>query len=251
MERLARSELLVGPVAMEALHRTRVILFGVGGVGGWCAEALVRSGVGHLTMVDPDRVTEIDINRQIEATPDAVGCLKVEALATRLRAIAPDAEIRADPRPFCPTTRDSFRFSDHDYVLDAIDSLSPKLHLIMDALAAGVRLYSSMGAASRLDPTRVRTGSIWESSGCPLARRIRRRLRRHGVDGDFQVVYSDELLLNHGQPPGDRHVVGSMVTVTATFGMCLASLVINDVITRAGAYPARRFIKGGADDLED
>lgn len=256
---------------MDALARTRVILFGVGGVGSWCAEALIRSGVGHLAIVDSDCVCITNVNRQVQALPSSVGQLKVEVLASRLREIAPEAEVVADPRPYGADTRDSFALEGYDYILDAIDSLSPKVNLILHALATGRTLFATMGASAKLDPTRVRVGSIWESSGCPLARRIRRRLRHHGVKADFKVVYSEELLLNEGAPTdcgtgnclcprfatlptGERapahewcsrksYVNGSMVTVTATFGMCLASLVVNDVVAKAGHLPGQRLVR--------
>ena len=265
-----RSELLVGRAAMESLAATRVILFGLGGVGGWCAEGLVRSGVGHLTLVDSDGVCVTNINRQVQALPATVGRPKVDELAARLRAIHPAVSIDARRELFHEATAPSFDLAGHDYVLDAIDSLSPKLGLIVRSLTLGCRLFSSLGASAKLDPSQVRVGSIWETTHCPLARRIRRRLRHHGVTRDFQVVYSDELLANRGDGAacgtpschcprrlvvdgadgGEAHewcsqkafINGSMVPVTATFGMCLASLVLRDVAARAdgrpGAFPA-------------
>ena len=236
-----RSELLVGRAAMESLAATRVILFGLGGVGGWCAEGLVRSGVGHLTLVDSDGVCVTNINRQVQALPATVGRPKVDELAARLRAIHPAVSIDARRELFHEATAPSFDLAGHDYVLDAIDSLSPKLGLIVRSLTLGCRLFSSLGASAKLDPSQVRVGSIWETTHCPLARRIRRRLRHHGVTRDFQVVYSDELLANRGDPgetdPRKASINGSMVPVTATFGMCLASLVIRDVVARADGLP--------------
>ena len=256
-----RSELLVGPAAMARLAATRVILFGLGGVGSWCAEALVRSGVGHLTLVDSDCVCITNVNRQVQALAGNVGRYKVDELAARLRAIHPGAEIVARREVYGPDSMHGFGLESHDYVLDAIDSLSPKLALIIQALGLGRTLFSAMGASAKLDPTRVRVASIWDSQNCPLARRIRKRLRRHDVTTDFRVVYSEELLPNEGDvlacgtpaclcprravtesgEPQEAHewcsqkafLNGSMVTVTATFGMCLASLVINDVVARA------------------
>jgi len=269
-----RTGLLVGPAVLARLAGTRVILFGVGGVGSWCAEALIRSGVGHLAIVDSDCVCVTNVNRQIQALPGRVGRLKVEELGARLREINPSAEVMAHARPYGPDTRDTFAIETYDYVLDAIDSLSPKLGLIEHALLAGRTLFGTMGASAKLDPTKVRVASIWETAGCPLARRIRKRLRRHGITTDFKVVHSEELLLNQG-PPTDcgtgnclcprfatlpdgtaapahgwcsrkSYVNGSVVMVTAAFGMALASLVVNDVVARVGPAPVRRSVRRAA-----
>jgi len=257
-----RSELLLGPETMDALWKTRVILFGVGGVGSWCAEALVRSGVGHVAIVDSDCVCITNVNRQVQAMPGTVGRRKVELLAQRLREISPDAEIRLFAVAYDESTADSFGMESYDYVLDAIDSLSHKLGLIRKAVSLGCRLYSSMGASARLDPTRVRTGSLWKTRDCPLAMRVRKRLRRHGVTSAITVVYSEEIpmesldLADCGTPschcprraisesgePVDAHewcsskkyINGSVMPVVATFGMGLASLVIRDVADRQG-----------------
>lgn len=263
-----RSELLVGPAAMARLGSTRVILFGIGGVGSWTAEGLIRSGVGHLTLVDSDCVCITNVNRQLQATTANVGRVKVDELAARLRTINPDADIVARHEIYGLETRDAFALETYDYVLDAIDSLSAKLGLILQALDLDTTLYSTMGASGKLDPTRVRVASIWKSHGCPLASRVRKRLRHHGFTGDFQVVYSDELRENQGPAvacgTGNCHcprfvisdsgekeeahewcsqkafINGSMVHITATFGMCLASLVINDVIAKAGPFPREK-----------
>jgi tRNA A37 threonylcarbamoyladenosine dehydratase len=228
-----RAELLVGPAAMERLGQVRVILFGLGGVGSWCAEALVRSGVAHLTLVDGDRVELSNVNRQLQAMPGNVGRPKADELADRLRAINPDAEIVCRQEAYGEENKDAFELESYDYVLDAIDALGAKASLIARALAAGRTLFASMGAARRLDPTQVRVGSIWESSGCPLARRVRRRLRGLGVTADFKVVYSREQAQPGGGAPEDpgsvRAPIGSLMPVVATFGLVLASLVIRDV----------------------
>lgn len=260
-----RSELLVGPVGIDRLAATRVILFGIGGVGSWTAEALVRSGIGHLTLVDSDCVCITNVNRQLQATTANVGRVKVDELAARLRQVNPDAEIVARHDLYGIDTKDTFALETFDYVVDAIDSLSPKLGLILQALALGRTLFSTMGASGKVDPTRVRVASIWKSRGCPLARRIRKRMRHHDVTADFRVVYSDEQRVQPGgesacgtggclcpkfaiTAEGGRQeahewcsqkavINGSLVQVTATFGMCLASLVVNDVLEKAGAMP--------------
>lgn len=258
--RFQRNERLIGPEAVDALARTSVILFGVGGVGSWCAEGLVRSGIGRITLVDPDVVAETNVNRQLQALPSTVGRLKVEELASRLRAINPDADVHAHPTAYGIDTQDAYNLPAYDYVLDAIDSLSAKLNLVMQALVAGPILFGTLGAGARMDPTRVRTGSLWKATGCPMGRRLRKRLRHHDVTGDYTVVFSEELLLNRGdggevdddggEENGDaswnspkRYVNGSMVAVTATFGMCLASLVVNDVVAKSGGMPATRIVK--------
>ncbi len=269
-----RSELLVGPEAMARLGSARVILFGIGGVGSWTAEGLIRSGIGHLTLVDSDCVCITNVNRQLQATTANVGRIKVDELAARLRTINPDADIVARHELYDIATRDSFALETYDYVVDAIDSLSAKLGLILQALDVGTTLYSTMGASGKLDPSRVRIGSIWESRGCPLAARIRKRLRHHGFTGDFQVVYSDELRMNQGAAaacgtgscfcprfgitdsgePIEAHewcshkafINGSMVHITAIFGMCLASLVINDAIAKAGPLPREKGLSPAA-----
>jgi tRNA A37 threonylcarbamoyladenosine dehydratase len=260
-----RTELLLGPETMDALWKTRVILFGVGGVGSWCAEALVRSGIGHLAIVDSDCVCITNVNRQLQALPGTVGRIKVEVLAQRLRDISPAADIKVFPIAYDESTADSFDMQSYDYVLDAIDSLSHKLGLIRKALSLGCRLYSSMGASARLDPTKVRTGSLWKTRDCPLAMRVRKRLRRHGITTAITVVYSEELpresmeTSDCGTPAchcprrafsldgeevdahewcsSKKYINGSIMPVVATFGMSLSSLVIGDVVERCGGLP--------------
>lgn len=253
-----RQVLLSGEAVLEALRRTRVILFGVGGVGSWCAESLVRSGVGRLTMVDSDLVCETNINRQLPATRDTVGRVKVEVMAERLRRINPDAEIEAVERVFNYKTAASFDLEGYDYVLDAIDSLSPKVDLIQTALPLDTTLFSAMGASCKLDPTRIRVGSFWDVAGCPLAKKVRKRLRKRGVKGDFLAVFSDELLEPLGPAAGSgtgervgpaeadawcsarKQINGSAVHVTAPFGFYLSWLVYRDVTARSGQIPRER-----------
>lgn len=270
--RFHRAELLVGASALDRLAATRVILFGIGGVGSWTAEALIRSGVGHLTLVDSDQVCITNVNRQAQATSANVGRNKVDEMAARLRLLNPDADVVPLQKVYGIQTKDDFALSTYDYVVDAIDSLSPKLGLILQCLQMAPPapvLFATMGASSKVDPTRVRVGSIWQSTGDPLARRIRKRLRHHDVTADFQVVYSDEVRVQPGgvgaacgtegcfcpkfvtAPDGTRveahewcsakaFINGSLVQVTATFGMCLASLVVNDVLAKAGAMPPEK-----------
>jgi tRNA A37 threonylcarbamoyladenosine dehydratase len=188
----SRLEFLVGPKCLDAFRNARVIVFGVGGVGSWCAEGLVRSGIGRLTVVDSDAVSVSNINRQLQATPLSIGKPKAEEIGRRLREINPDAEIIALHKVYNRDNREEFGLGGYDYVIDAIDSLSSKVDLIMAASAAGATVFSSLGAACRVDPARVRASSIWKSDKCRLGRFVRKKLRRRGFKGDFLCVWSDE-----------------------------------------------------------
>ena len=168
-ERFSRTERLLGADGLARLAQTRVIIFGVGGVGSWCAESLVRSGVGGLTMVDPDVVQASNINRQLMATTSAVGQPKAEVLRRRLLDINPEADIRALCTAYAPDRAADFDLGGYDYVVDAIDSLEAKAHLLCAATAAGARVFASMGAALKLDPQRIRVAEFWKVQGCPLA----------------------------------------------------------------------------------
>ena len=241
-----RLTLLTGGEAAAALEKSRVIVVGLGGVGSWCAEALVRSGVGKITLVDSDTVAPSNINRQVEALSSTVGRLKTEALGERLKDINPSCEITGFPLVFSRESAESIGLSGADYVIDAIDTLSYKLDLIECALAAGIHFYSSMGMARKLDPTLIRIADIWDTSGCPLARLVRQGMRKRNISGHFNAVYSPEQFPGkesdfscpdspdeaQGQDSGKKEINGSAVTVTATAGMVLASLVIRDVCSR-------------------
>lgn len=227
-ERFDRAELLLGEGKMERLRQTRVILFGVGGVGSWCAEALVRTGIGHLTVVDPDDVAPSNINRQLPATVLTISRPKVEVMAERLREINPDCEIIARRERYCAETEGVFPLEGFDYVIDAIDSVADKALLILRATSTpGVTLLSSMGAARKLDPGRIQVAEFWQVKGCPLAAALRSRFKRQGVfpRRKFKCVFSDEVRPN-GCPDGPN---GSLMQITATWGMRLAALLINAV----------------------
>jgi tRNA A37 threonylcarbamoyladenosine dehydratase/predicted adenine nucleotide alpha hydrolase (AANH) superfamily ATPase len=219
-----RLALLTGADALEKLAHTSVLVVGIGGVGSWCAEALVRSGVGKITIVDFDMVDVTNVNRQLQATSRTVGCVKVEVLQQRLLEINPRCEVTAWKKIFSRENAAEFGIEKMDYVIDAIDSLECKLDLIETACAAGVKFFSSMGMAKKMDPTRIRTAGIWETEGCALARLVRQGLRKRGFTGNFTAVYSDERLEEI-----DNNAVGSAVTVTAAAGMALASLVLRDI----------------------
>ena len=225
----SRSEALLGVEVMEALRTKRVIIFGVGGVGSYAAEALVRTGLTHLTIVDDDTVQPSNINRQLPATRATLGKPKVEALKERLLTINPEAEIITIQERYTPETSFNFQLSTFNYVIDAIDSVNDKTDLIMCATRArGVKVFSSMGAALRFDPTRVTTGELMTIQGDALAKAVRARMKKIGRHPNKKIrcVYSTE----QAQRCETR---GSLMPVTATFGLTLASLVIQDLINQA------------------
>ena len=229
----SRSRLLLGDEVMLRLREARVIVFGVGGVGSWCAEALVRTGVTHLTIVDGDSVCPSNVNRQLMATTDTIGQPKVTVLRNRLLTISPGADIVARQEIYCEATADRFVLDDYDYVIDAIDSLPDKALLILRATRSRARLFSSMGAALKMDPSHVSTAEFWKVKGCPLARALRQRFKREKVfpARKFQCVYSDELLRNQVCDEGER-ANGSLVHITGIFGFTLAGLVTRDIAMR-------------------
>ncbi len=218
-----RTELLLGADAMRALAKTRVIVVGTGGVGSWCAEALVRTGIGYLTLVDSDLVCLSNVNRQLMATSATIGEPKVTALARRLREINPAADVSAVEGVYSADTASTFRLEEYDFVIDAIDSVADKAHLIRHALSIpSVTLFSSMGAARRIDPFRIRSTEFWKVQGDGLARALRNHFRKSGEfpARKFTCVWSDE-------PP--RADAGTVMHVTAAFGLALASLVVRKI----------------------
>ena len=239
----SRTELLIGREAMDRMQRARIILFGIGGVGSWCAESLVRSGICRLTLVDSDRVSPTNINRQLPATVRTVGRQKVDVLRERFMEINPDAEIEAVTSAYSAETSDAFRLETYDYILDAIDSLSEKVHLIRTATGLPrATFFSSMGAALKLDPQRIRVAPFSRVAGCPLAAALRRRLKQGEPPAhDFLCVYSDEVLENRGTLPSDTdasvwdarkaRINGTIAHTTAIFGFTLASLVVQHLCT--------------------
>ena len=220
---------------MKCLSEKRVIIFGVGGVGSWCAEALIRTGITHLTIVDFDSVSPSNINRQLMATTATIGQPKVEVLRQRLLAINPLAEITALQQMLTEDSIEQFHLASYDYVIDAIDSLKNKALLILKTCETDARLFSSMGAALKLDPSRIRVTEFWKVEGDPLARALRKRFKsmQQYPQRKFQCVFSDELLAN--QPiaaPNAERANGSLMHITAIFGLTLASLVIRDAAVR-------------------
>ena len=212
---------LLGEDGFRALQNARVILFGVGGVGGWCAEALLRTGIGHLTIVDFDKVDTTNLNRQVVATHNNIGQSKVLEMQKRLLNIAPEADIQAIDRQYNADTADSFDLTQYDIVIDAIDMVECKALLLYRATQAGCKVFSSMGAGRKTDPQKIRTAEFWKVQGCPLARALRTKMKKANLlpAAKIQCVYSEEI-------SGDQ---GTLAPVVGVFGMTLASIVINDL----------------------
>ena len=224
----SRTELIFGREAMETLAKSRVAVFGIGGVGGYTVEALVRSGVGALDLIDNDRVSLSNINRQIIATHKTVGMYKVDAAAERIAEINPDTVVRTYKTFYMPDTADQFDFTQFDYIVDAIDTVKGKLALVENANAAGVPIISSMGAGNKVDPTAFEVTDIYKTSVCPLARVMRNELKRRGIKR-LKVVYSKEQPITPGEsdeelPEGSsrRQVQGSYAIVPSTVVLIIA-----------------------------
>ena len=242
MNQFSRTELLIGPEAMAKLHRSRVAVFGVGGVGGYVVEALARSGVGTLDLIDNDVVTLTNLNRQIIATHATLGMRKVDAAAERVRDICPDIQVNRHNCFFLPENADSFDFTQYDYVVDAVDTVSAKAEIVLRAQAAGVPVISSMGTGNKLDPSRFRVADISATKVCPLARAMRNLLRRKGVK-HLKVVYSEEEAIKplgeaEDAPQGKRATPGSTAFVPAAAGLILAGEVVRDLIAEVKQHGA-------------
>lgn len=245
-----RMQRLAGDEAMNELATKRVAVFGIGGVGSWCAETLIRSGIRHITLVDADVVCRSNINRQLVATNSTLGRPKVEVMRERMLDINPLAEVRAVEARYTPDTSSDFELNKFDYIIDAIDSLGDKADLILRCteLMPRVKFFSSMGAALKLDPSRIEVAEFYKVKGCRLAAALRNRFKRMGQypAHKFKCVFSDELLPNRGDDAdrsgamnfGKVAYNGAAMHITAIFGITLASLVVNDIIKRAGARAA-------------
>jgi tRNA A37 threonylcarbamoyladenosine dehydratase len=220
-----RTQEILGQQVLEQLQQVRVILFGVGGVGGWCAESLIRTGVQHLTLVDFDQIALSNLNRQLVATYDAIGLPKVEQMRQRLLSINPNADIQTICQRYDEDSASQYVFDHYDYVIDAIDTLDAKALLIHQATCSSATLFSSMGAGRKLDATRIRTTEFWKVSGCPLARALRNKMRKSGhmPQKKFQCVYSDEISSESG----------TIAPIVGVFGMYLSHLLIQDIIRKA------------------
>lgn len=229
-EQFIRTEMLLGAEALERLQNARVALFGLGGVGGYTLEALTRSGVGQLDLIDNDTVSRSNLNRQILATYDTVGMRKVDAAKQRVLSINPACVVRTYAVFYTPETAGQFDFTQYDYIVDAIDTVSSKLLLAEEAQRAGVPLIASMGTGNKLDPSRFRIGDISETSVCPLARVMRRELKARGIF-HLEVLWSDEKPLTplsggEAPPPGRRQTPGSLSFVPSVAGLMIAGHVI-------------------------
>ena len=232
MGKFSRTELLLGEQAMERLKNARVAVFGIGGVGGYVVEALARSGVGSLDIIDNDTVAESNLNRQIIATLKTVGMYKTEAAMQRIREINPDCVVRAYNTFFIPETEDEFDFTQYDYVVDAIDTVKGKLALIEKADRAGVPIISSMGAGNKLHPELFELADIYKTSVCPLARVMRTELRKRGIK-KLKVVYSKEppvrLVKKSQEDTVRRDIPGSTAFVPSAAGLIIAGEVVRNI----------------------
>ena len=249
-DQYSRTQLLLGAEAMTKLHDSRVAVFGVGGVGGYTVEALARSGVGALDLIDDDKVCLTNLNRQIIATRKTVGRFKVDVAEERVHDIDPNIKVTTYKTFFTPETQDQFDFTQYDYIVDAIDTVSGKLELVQQADAAGTPIISSMGAGNKLDPTAFQVADIYQTSVCPLARVMRKELKKRGIR-HLKVVYSQEPPM----PPLDdlssschtncicppdaartcvqrRQIPGSTAFVPSVVGLIIAGEVIKDLVDK-------------------
>lgn len=233
-----RSQLLLGSKMTKRLEELKVIVFGIGGVGSWCIESLLRSGITQLTIVDSDRISESNVNRQLMATSLNVGRLKTEVMKERLLQINPKAEIEVIDKHYCDDNHSDFNLGSYDYIIDAIDSFKDKYSLILRACESGAVFFSSMGAALKVDPTRIRVAEFWNVRGCPLGAALRKRCKQRKTypAHKFRCVYSEEVLPNLGEEElhpvstdGHAQVNGSLSHITGIFGLTLAGLVIQDI----------------------
>ena len=256
-----RTELLLGTEIMTNIASKKVIIFGIGGVGSWCAESLVRSGISDLTIVDSDRICVTNINRQIHATTQTVGEVKTDALKRRLLEINPHASITDIQKIYNKDNNDFFKLEQFDYIIDAIDSLSSKVNLIRRATRTDATLFSSMGASLKIDPSRINVAEFWDVDGCPLGSKVRKMIRKGDLPAKkFLCVYSDEVLESmgsgascgtdkclcpknkdaNGDPELADHewcsqkavINGTIAHITAIFGFTLAGLVIQDIFNK-------------------
>ena len=247
LNQFSRTQLLIGEEAIQKLAKSRVAVFGIGGVGGYVCEALVRSGVGAFDLVDDDKVCLTNLNRQIIATRKTVGKYKVEVMKERMLEINPDVDVRTYQCFFLPENADDFPFEEYDYIVDAVDTVTAKLEIIMRAKEKNVSVISAMGAGNKLDPGRFRIADIYDTRVCPLARVMRRELKKRNVKS-LKVVYSDEQPIRPVEdmsiscrtkcicPPGAadkcterREIPGSRAFVPAVAGLMIAGEIVKDL----------------------
>lgn len=247
LDQFSRTQLLFGEEAIQKFKNSRVAVFGIGGVGGFVVEGLVRSGIGKFDLIDDDKVCLTNLNRQIIATRKTVGKYKADVMKERISEINPDAEVTIHKCFYLPETADQFDFSAYDYVVDAVDTVSAKIELVMQAQAANVPIISCMGAGNKLDPTKFEVTDIYKTSMCPLAKVMRRELKKRGVR-KLKVVYSKEkptrpiedmsisCRTNCICPPGAKHkctehrdIPGSVSFVPSVAGLIIAGEVLKDI----------------------
>lgn len=247
LNQFSRTQLLLGPEAMEQLYSKRVAVFGIGGVGGYVCEALVRSGIGAFDLIDDDKVCLTNLNRQIIATRKTVGKYKAEVMRDRMLEINPNAEINIHKCFFLPENADDFPFQEYDYIVDAVDTVTAKIELILRAQKENIPIISAMGAGNKLDAGRLKIADIYETKVCPLARVMRRELKKRDVRS-LKVVYSDEQPIRPLEdmsiscrthcicPPGAQHkcterrdIPGSTAFVPAVAGLLIAGEIIKDL----------------------
>lgn len=248
LNQFSRTQLLLGAEGMEKLSKARVAVFGIGGVGGFAVEAMVRSGVGSFVLVDDDKVCLTNLNRQIIATRKTVGQYKVEVMRDRILEINPKAEVEIRKCFYLPENAGKFDFKDYDYVIDAVDTVTAKLEIITQAQKVGTPVISSMGAGNKLDPTKFEVADIYKTSICPLARVMRRECKKRGIK-KLKVVYSTEKAMRPMEdmsiscrtncicPPGAKHkcterrdIPGSIAFVPSVAGLILAGEVVKDLV---------------------
>lgn len=234
MDQFSRTRMLLGDEAMARLRAARVAVFGVGGVGGYVVEALARSGVGALDLIDNDTVALTNLNRQIFATWDTIGRPKVEVAAQRIASIQPECEVKTYQTFYLPETEQEFNFTAYDYIVDAIDTVAAKISLVLKAQKAGTPIICALGTGNKLDPTRLILGDIYETSVCPLARVMRRELRKRGVER-LTVLWSEEEPIKPLPPEEEterRGLPGSSAFVPAAGGLIIAGRVVRDLIQK-------------------
>lgn len=249
LNQFSRTELLFGKEAMKRLEQSRIAVFGIGGVGGYTVEALVRSGVGAIDLIDDDKVCLTNLNRQIIATRSTVGKYKVDVMKERILDINPDCKVEVHKCFYLPETKDAFDFSQYSYVVDAVDTVTAKIQLVMEAKEKGISIISSMGAGNKWNPAEFEVADIYQTSVCPLARIMRRELKKRGIK-ELKVVYSkeppiqnSEVVLNYDETDGieqegehsermvHRSIPGSNAFVPPVVGLIMASEVIKDIGT--------------------
>ena len=251
LNQFSRTELLIGKEAVKKLQKSRVAVFGIGGVGGFVCEALVRSGVGSFDLIDDDKVCLTNLNRQIIATRKTVGKYKAEVMKERILEINPDAKVNIHKTFFLPENEDEFPFEEYDYIVDAVDTVTAKIHLVLKAQEKNIPIISCMGAGNKLDASMFKVSDIYKTRVCPLAKVMRRELKKRGVK-KLKVVYSEEKTIrpiedmsiscrNHCIcPPGAKHkctdrrdIPGSAAFVPSVAGMIIAGEVVKDLSTNA------------------